>query len=72
MNAKRLANFLLNDFKGIVNKHKASIADCGISPDDFRQISQLLYVGAIDKKQYKEMVEKRIIEHKEAKCGTTS
>lgn len=64
MTHKFICNVLLNNFLGILNKHKININDCGITPDDFVILSKLLYTGAIDKKQFAETVDKRIEEYK--------
>jgi Asp-tRNA(Asn)/Glu-tRNA(Gln) amidotransferase B subunit len=69
MNPKKLCNILLNDFLGILNKHKVGVADCGITPEDFEILAKLQYTGAIDKTQFKTMVENRVINYKKEKQG---
>ena len=64
MNYKHYCNILLNNFLGILNKHRINIKDCGITPDEFVVLSKLLYTGAIDKKRFREIVDKRIEEYK--------
>ena len=68
MNAKKYANLLLNDFQGILNKHKVKINACGIEPEDFRVLTQLMYCQIIDKKQFRDIVERRILEYKAEKA----
>ncbi len=67
MNAKKMTNILLNNFLGIINKHKVNINECGIEPEDFRYLAQLMYCEVIDKKQFAEIVERRISEVKAEK-----
>jgi Asp-tRNA(Asn)/Glu-tRNA(Gln) amidotransferase B subunit len=64
VNPKKLCNILLNDFLGVLNKHKVGVANCGITPEDFEVLAKLQYTGAIDKNQFKQMVENRIIQFK--------
>jgi len=64
MNPKKISNYLLNDFKGILNKQKVKISDCGIDAEDFRVLSQLLFCEVIDKKKFREMIENKIVEYK--------
>lgn len=61
---KKICNILLNNFMGILNKHKVNVTNCGIEPEDFRHLAQLLHTGAIDKKQFAAIVENRIEEFK--------
>jgi Asp-tRNA(Asn)/Glu-tRNA(Gln) amidotransferase B subunit len=56
-----------NNFLGALNKNKVKINDCGISPDDFAVLSKLLYTGVIDKKQFMEIIDKRINQCKQSK-----
>ena len=65
MSPKKICNILLNNFLGILNKHKIGVEDCGIGPDDFLYLAKLLHTGAIDKKQFSDIVDKRISEHKQ-------
>ena len=65
MSPKKICNILLNNFLGILNKHKVGVADCGIEPEDFLCLAKLLHTGALDKKQFSEIVDRRIAEHKQ-------
>ena len=69
MNAKKLTNILLNDFQGILNKHKVTVLNCGIDSEDFRYLAQLMYCEVIDKKQFRDIVERRVIEYKETQTN---
>ena len=64
MEIKKLANVLLNDFKGLLNKNKVDIKDCGIDPEDLMTLVKLHYCGVFDKKQLRELLEKRIVDYK--------
>lgn len=64
MNPKKLCNILLNNFLGILNKHKVTVSDCGIPSEDFYTLAQLLYTGAIDRKMFTDIIEKRIESYK--------
>jgi len=64
-NAKKVANILLNDFKGLLNKHKVTPSSCGISPEDFVSLAKLLHCGIIEKSQFRDIVENKIIAEKE-------
>jgi len=61
---KKIANLLLNDFKGLLKKHKVEINTCGISPEEFVMLAKLLHIGVIDKKQFREIAENQIVNHK--------
>jgi Asp-tRNA(Asn)/Glu-tRNA(Gln) amidotransferase B subunit len=61
-NPKKVANVLLNDFRGLCNKYKTSVEDCGISSEEFSILVRLHELDLIDKKQLKEILEKRIQE----------
>jgi Asp-tRNA(Asn)/Glu-tRNA(Gln) amidotransferase B subunit len=67
MNTKKLTNILLNNFLGVINKHKVKINECGVDPEDFRYLAQLMHCGVIDKKQFAEIIEQRIEEVKTEK-----
>ena len=61
------ANFLINVFKGLLNKHKLktkNINDCGVSAIDFHLLCLSAYKKMITKKQLKTVIEKAIIKHK--------
>lgn len=62
---KKVANVLLNDFMGILKKHKVTVENCGISPEDFGDLIKLYELEIIDKKKVREILENRVIKHKE-------
>ena len=64
MSPKILCNVLLNDFLGILNKHKVGVVDCGISPEDFVVLAKLQYTGVLNKNEFKLLVEKRVLQYK--------
>lgn len=68
MDAKKIANVLLNDFKGIINKHKVPISDCGITPEEFTSLVKLLYCGVYDKKALVALMDKRVADYKEERA----
>ena len=51
------ANFLLNDFTGILHKHNRTLEDCGISPIVFHFIVQCMYHGKISRALARETIE---------------
>lgn len=69
MSPKKICNILLNNFLGILNKHKVGVKDCGIEPDDFLYLAKLLHTGAIDKKQFSDIIDRRIEEYKNEKAN---
>lgn len=56
---KVIANIINNDLKALLKKHKLSIEECPVSPDDLAAIARFMRVGLLDKKQVKQMLEKR-------------
>ena len=58
--SKVLANWLTNDFQGMLNKRKLTIKNCGIEPEDFGFLVQMVRCGLIEKERLREILEKKL------------
>lgn len=60
---KLVANFILNDFKGILNKYKLTIKTVPMHPDALGFLCKGVILGWWDKKYLKDVTEKWIVEN---------
>lgn len=62
---KKFSNFVINDFKAVLNKHKLSVDNCGIAPKELRLFFDMQQSELIDKKQLKQILNNRMTAFKE-------
>lgn len=60
---KPIANFILNDLKGILNKRKLSFDDCPLAPEVIGFLVRASINGQLDKRKIRPLVEKWIDEN---------
>src|SRR3990167_617927 len=56
------ANFMLNDFTGILHKHKLTFKNCPVPAPLFDVVIQLVYVGKITRIEAKEALDEWVEE----------
>ena len=57
---KVLANWTINDLQSIVKKKGIPIEQIKLTPDDFRSIVLMHWMGFIDRNKCRQMIEERI------------
>ena len=62
----KYAKFLINDFQGLLNKHKLKIDACGISALESKWLFNWMLLGNINRSQLKEICEKAMLRRKAA------
>ena len=60
-----LANWIINDFKGLLKKHGLTADNCGIDPQDFRILIWLHWVGYHSKEEVRAILDKQLATQKE-------
>lgn len=60
---KIIANFLLNDMRGMLNRRKLELTDCGISPEAIGFMARMVHLGLVDKRVMRRLIEQWIDEH---------
>ena len=67
---KLFADFMLNDMRGIMRKHKVDdYWDSGVHPHELRILVSFMMGGLLDRKQVRRIVERAIVRHIEQKRG---
>lgn len=57
---KTIANWLINDFKGMLAKRKMEVETCGISPEDFGFLVWTVYCGWHSREECRDLLTKRL------------
>ena len=57
---KVLANWLNNDFRGLLKRYKLTIDNCGISPQDFSLLVRLVNCEILSKEELIDILETRL------------
>jgi Asp-tRNA(Asn)/Glu-tRNA(Gln) amidotransferase B subunit len=55
-----LAKFIINDFRGIANGQKITVADSGIDPQFLRDVAWLAWKGIINRAEARLMIESQL------------
>ncbi len=58
----KLIKFINNDFRGILNKRKLNIANCGILPQEMKILMTVELIEILDRKDIRNIINKRLDE----------
>jgi len=57
---KNFTNFVVGDFRAVLEKHNATVDTCGISPKELRLLYDMWQGDLATKKQVKQIITERI------------